>query len=373
MNRLSNIVRWLTIGGCLSLLMLMANDAVCQTTGENDEPTSGKATVLHAGGAVRLEIPEDWEVAEIPVNRQIRLTLTPEKSVEGDNNADDSNQGRRVSRLATDVDGSDDQRKDLINGMWLSLTYHRKDQRLMLEDDLLDFARTRLDKLSYGKATVSNATTVSDKSGRWAVIELETPSFSHFSSDSFRRRDQEKESGLYLVQQVEWAELEVFFSWSGNSATTVNEQVGEIVGSIRLERPKGKRGRIKRAVKDAVRILGSWKSSRGRMQLQGDGVIRIVTDDPFEVEVVGAADVKTRTAKSSSAELAAGNDASTRREDDEPLLADTIEGTFKARDDLLFTVWQDGSKLNYRWRLHNGALLLTDSEGRTSKLLPIAD
>lgn len=367
----------MTVGGCLLLLMLQANDAVCQTAGEQDEPTAGKAIVLHAGGAVRLEIPEDWDVAEIPVNRQIRLTLTPEESegaaVEDEKDADETNRGRRAGRLVTDVEDGDDQPKSVINGIWLSLTYHRKDQPLMSDVDLLDFAIDRLDRLSFGKATVSNTATLSDRSGRWIAIALEMPSFSHFSTDSFRRREQEKESGLYLVQQLDWAELEVFVSWSGNSATTVNEQVGEIVGSIRLVRPKDKRGRIKRSVKDATRILGSWKSSRSRMQLQRDGVIRIVTDDPFEVEVVGAADAKTRKAKSSSAELAAGNDESTRREEGEPLLADTIEGTFKAQDDLLFTVWQDGSKLNYRWRLHNGALLLTDSEGRTSKLLPIAD
>ena len=44
-----------------------------------------------------------------------------------------------------------------------------------------------------------------------------------------------------------------------------------------------------------------------------------------------------------------------------------LTGRFRARDDLILIFWDDGSKLNYQWRLHNGDFLLTDHTGQASQ------
>ncbi len=55
---------------------------------------------------------------------------------------------------------------------------------------------------------------------------------------------------------------------------------------------------------------------------------------------------------------------------DRPLVK--LRGTAVAQDDLLLVTWSDGSRTNYRWRLYQGDLLLTDHLGRTSRLKPLA-
>ena len=45
-----------------------------------------------------------------------------------------------------------------------------------------------------------------------------------------------------------------------------------------------------------------------------------------------------------------------------------LTGTFLAQEGLLLVTWDDGSKLNYRWRLLGHDLLLTDHQGRISHL-----
>ena len=46
----------------------------------------------------------------------------------------------------------------------------------------------------------------------------------------------------------------------------------------------------------------------------------------------------------------------------------SLAGRFRAKNDLLHVVWDDGSKLNFRWKLSGSALLLTDHEGQISQL-----
>ena len=49
------------------------------------------------------------------------------------------------------------------------------------------------------------------------------------------------------------------------------------------------------------------------------------------------------------------------------------EPVFEAKEDLLLVEWKDGSKLNFRWKVKDGDLLLTDHEGRISKLRRIVE
>ena len=317
-----------------------------------------RAIVMHAGGAVRLEIPETWSVSELPVGRRIRLLLTPP--------------------------GGASQQKNAIDGIWLMLNYVRDGQPIKSDEELTREATDRLARWTRGLADVRSATMVTDGRQRWALADFALPSQpANRSTDSNELR-----GGIYLLQNVDWASLEVFVGWSVESQQALsdvyaNEQVSQILKSIQMVRPLAPTGEISETVAAAESILGSWKASRSRMQLSPDGVITIVTDRPFEVEESGGreglGEAERGEAERGEAErgeakaTAFGTDGRDNTEQPLVRLADTIQGRYRAEGDLLYTVWNDGSKLNYRWRRHQEALLLTDSEGRTSKLLPVLD
>jgi len=92
---------------------------------------------------------------------------------------------------------------------------------------------------------------------------------------------------------------------------------------------------------DAQPIFGSWRAYRSLLQLLGEGRI-LITVDPSATQSL---------------------DATAGHKHQEQLI-----GVFKAQGDLLFVTWKDGSKLNYRWRLEQGELLMTDHQGQISQL-----
>ena len=102
-------------------------------------------------------------------------------------------------------------------------------------------------------------------------------------------------------------------------------------------------------VASAEPILGSWKSYRARLRLDGSGQIHL-NFDRHRVQTIdrlGSQQTPKRIAR--------------------------LAGTYQARDDLLLITWDDGSKLNYRWRIHRGELLLTDHTGQMSRLKRLLD
>ncbi len=50
-----------------------------------------------------------------------------------------------------------------------------------------------------------------------------------------------------------------------------------------------------------------------------------------------------------------------------------IEGSFAAQADVIYITWDDGSRLNYRWQVHAGELLLMDHTGSSSRLRRLFD
>jgi len=49
-------------------------------------------------------------------------------------------------------------------------------------------------------------------------------------------------------------------------------------------------------------------------------------------------------------------------------LVTSVRGHFEAKADLIFVTWNDGSRLNYRWRRDAEQLFLTDHIGRVTPL-----
>ena len=53
--------------------------------------------------------------------------------------------------------------------------------------------------------------------------------------------------------------------------------------------------------------------------------------------------------------------------------AKLLTGSFEARGDVIFVRWDDGSRLNLRWRSDGNDLFLTDHEGQISHLKRVFD
>lgn len=112
-----------------------------------------------------------------------------------------------------------------------------------------------------------------------------------------------------------------------------------ILRDARFHDPKRDGNQVAGKVVDAKEILGSWKAFRSRMRLMNNGQISIAIDP-----------------KPSSKQR-----------------GDRLTGTFKAEKDLLLVSWDDGSRLNFRWRLSGETLLLTDHDGQISQLRRILE
>ena len=50
-----------------------------------------------------------------------------------------------------------------------------------------------------------------------------------------------------------------------------------------------------------------------------------------------------------------------------------LRGTYRAAGDVIYITWVDGSRLNLRWKLSKGKLLVTDHQGQISKLKPLIE
>ena len=289
--------------------------------------------VLHAGSAVRLRIPEAWQVDEVPAGRLIRLVLMPPKN---------------------DVDSS-------IEVMWLSLRYSPRGFPTLDDGRFVELAAERVHDLTGDETLTVTPAMVDIGGARWARIAFRTPfrendlgtatNYEPIGSVSDHGRE-----GLYFLQQFGWGRLEAFVTSKPNTERhgTDLQLVSEILRTVVVTPPSPPSEPSITVVRSAAPILGSWKGSRSRVRLLGDGSITIVTDHPFDVEST----------------LASVGDS---RPDPTPMTANTLRGRFTAQGDILFTTWADGSDLNYRWKLHRGYLLLTDDRGRTSKLSPILE
>jgi hypothetical protein len=122
---------------------------------------------------------------------------------------------------------------------------------------------------------------------------------------------------MLVARQAEWQALV--------DATTLEQQ--PIAAPIAVEQAR-----------DAELILGSWKSFRSRFRLYADGKIEISLD-PKNPETV-----------------------------DRSQPAQVLRGRYEAHENVLFVTWDDGSRTNYRWRLDQDSLLLTDHDGQISEL-----
>ncbi len=266
--------------------------------------------VQFAAGAVQFQVPSGWWIWELPAGREIRLAVSPTRPPS-------------LTRAAP-------------NGLWMC--YHVAPPPG--EDPQAELARwlaRRLQLATGGGATVDPPRP--HRLGKWPAIEQEV----RLPGDPQTAGTPAEVRGSHVLVRTSWGVFEMHARIDPVETRRSWQEQAAILGSLRLGPPRlqvDPAGRS--AVGDAAPLLGSWKSYRSRLRLRGNGVIEILTD---------------------AAELISPPDDAFPRPQRE-LLA----GRYQANADLLFVEWDDGSKLNFRWQLREGSLLLTDHEGRISQL-----
>lgn len=272
-----------------------------------------QAIVMHAAGAVTLRVPAKWEIAELPVRREVRLLMTPERQLE---------------------------ERDRRAGIWLCFHYRQVVPSGL--DELTAFAKRRHLEMEPGAVHQTSAFRAID--GHEA-IELT------FQAEEGWR-------GRYLAIVLPWGYCELQAEAGTTRWETFQPVFERVISSLRFRPPREPRSEPIPETRDAVAILGTWKSYRGRFRLHPDGRVELVTDQPSSALGIGEAGV---------GETGALTDARRARE------VSVISGRLRAQGDILFIEWDDGSKLNFRWRHERDRLLLTDHHGRTTQLRRILE
>jgi hypothetical protein len=151
--------------------------------------------------------------------------------------------------------------------------------------------------------------------------------------------------GQQAAVSTPWGILEVHWRTDQSQQQRLEKVAAELLATVKFNRPAEQvKGAVHDSASGARPILGSWKAYRSRMTLGSDGHILLAPD---------------------SAPIHLG----TRP----PHKQVPIVGEFEAKDDVLAVRWNDGSLLNFRWRLDGEHLLLTDHNGRTTLLNPLFD
>lgn len=151
--------------------------------------------------------------------------------------------------------------------------------------------------------------------------------------------------GQQAAVSTPWGILEVHWQTDKSQQQSFEKVTAELLETVKFNKPAEQfKGAVRVAASGAQPILGSWKAYRSRLTLGSDGRI-LIAPDPAPIHL------GTRP----------------------PHKQVPIVGEFEARDDVLAVRWNDGSFLNFRWRLEGEYLLLTDHKGRTTLLNPLFD
>ena len=156
---------------------------------------------------------------------------------------------------------------------------------------------------------------------------------------SERRARTVMETGHMLVA-TDWCLFELHWMFPQASAIQRRDLVQAWLGEVTLKRPAPRHQNLPPQIAAASAVVGSWKSFRSRLRFYDDGRVVILMDPRRSVRV----------------------------DDQESGAPERFVGTYHGQGDLVYVVWDDGSKLNFRWRVDGDRLLLTDHEGQVSQL-----
>jgi hypothetical protein len=154
--------------------------------------------------------------------------------------------------------------------------------------------------------------------------------------------------GSYVLVGTPWGVLEVLGTTAAYGADEVRAGLKMALTSLRCHAPSALPPASAPGIADARGVLGSWKGPEGSLHFLPGGQVRLERDAVTTVATSGQA-----------------NDGLPRPE--------PMDGSFTAEGDVIRVVWDDGSKLNYRWRAQGNDLLIMDHTGESSRLTRLFD
>ena len=264
-----------------------------------------QANVSYSGGAVRLPLPDGWTVSEMPADRAIRLLLTP---------------GAPPQSL-----------KSLADGVWLN--YHYRAGRS------LDRAALQTLLASLSKRSTSEA-------ARWQPpaaqvlggLEGWLQTFTDVAADGT------PVTGYHWLAATDLGMVELHWVAPQSAAAERAAQLQHALMFARFGDPALEAAAAGEQQRDAVALLGTWKGLDRRLTLAGDGKVEAVFDGHGVYALDSNGYLNYAKRQTSTA------------------------GEFTAKGDVLHVTWNDGRRVNFRWRLQQGQLLLTDHHGRVNEL-----
>ncbi len=214
-------------------------------------------------------------------------------------------------------------RKMPMDNMWLA--YHAVPSNQSVDAQaMMRELSIRLRSVVGSEAAVSAPTAF--QFGDWPAV------VSEFSANATSQASRQV-TGRHVLVRTEWGLFEFHASAPDDIVGLRSEIWTATWDSLKLNPPATPNRQLTPTSASSESIVGNWKSYRSRMNFTGEGRVELTPDSVFPNE--------TPT---------------------------TLRGTYEARDDLIFVRWNDGSRLNFRWRLEANDLFLTDHEGQISQL-----
>ncbi len=298
----------------------------------------GLDVVSHAAGGVELLAPSGWQSYETPIARSVRLVVA-RQPMENPHTAGD--------------------------GLWL--VYHVAPAAEMFEKNTgatPAIQQELAEQMERLMALATNHFATTTRSSHlfidgWPALrhdfELADPADSENTSPADSENTSPADSvntapfwnGFHCLTRTPWGLVEIHAVAPASIYTQREKQFQAILDSLLLGQPHLPPHRADPPYRDASPVLGSWKSYRSRLRLYHDGGVELAYDAPRDLTLDQRGKISP------------------------PAALPRLRGRYTARGDLLRITWRDGSLLNYRWKLNDGQLLLTDHTGRNSLLNPI--
>ena len=234
--------------------------------------------------------------------------------------------GRELRFWMTPVSNPADQPPN--EGIWMA--YHWLD-RPARQNEIMDFLELRV-------PTGSNPAAVATETMQ---LKTTTPNVTTALLRQYQHKDR---TGFHLAIGMSHGILEVAVEATTPNYPALRQTALEVLAGMKLSEPDLRTAVVSPPLAAARQVVGLWKGLRASMKLGGDGrvVIQFDRKNNYPLDESGNLNYGQRISR--------------------------LTGNYRAEDDMLFVQWDDGSRLNYRWRLDNGRLLLTDHNGRVSQL-----
>ncbi|MCA9177237.1 MAG: hypothetical protein KDB14_22265 [Planctomycetales bacterium] len=288
--------------------------------GELEQPIEASQSaanlVLFARRMVEMRVDENWFVTETAAGRDVRLVLSAQTY--------------------------DDK---LENGLWVSCHVIRGPEDRAAQEELL---MERIAAITRQRAT--EVVTSGWKVDRWSGVRGE---FRLEIQPVAVRGEAPQRSyrGLHALLTTPWALIEIHGVTPADDEASWNTLL-QTVDSLRVREPQAWPRETTPRTADAEAALGVWKSSRGRLRLYDNGRVDIEADKVMLLSTPASRQEAEQLAKQGPPRL---------------------RGAYQATGDVLRITWEDGSRLNLRWKLSKGKLLVTDHHGKIAKLKPLLE